>query len=245
MKPIFFLITLNALLLVSACSQSENGAGSKDPSNPNAPAAGRGDISKDLTANLPDDQQIQKLMENYTKAVLEGNGALAAGLVTASTLEQYAGFYDKVLHANAEEVKAMDVADRINVLHCRMRKTLADMKKVKPESFFKDGVQGGYLDKASLGAGMKMGQLQVNGDKAQAHIILGDTRYQNSLLHFVKEKDGWKLDLAASNAGLSSALNSRAAERGDVDALIAAMMNGIEARGESVRKFSDAWKPLE
>lgn len=178
---------------------------------------------------------IESTFSQYRKALVDGDGAAAADLVSARTIV----FYDEIVSLAAaaprEKLAQLDFMSKFMVLRVRHefdRKRIAEMTG---RQLLIHGVDRGWISKAAVANVAQLADIKVDGYRATASIA-GAGGFP--LFNFVKEP-GWKLDLVSSFELGNAAMQQEIAKTGlSEEQFIIRTLNALSPRKVDQRIFS-------
>ncbi len=197
--------------------------------------AGRGGGS-DVRAGTP-----QEAFAIYRTALLEADGATAAGIVTKRTLRYYDDVRRAALYSTRAELGKISVQKKMVALLFRLRFSGDALKSMSSRDIFALAVNNGMIGTEGARR-IRLTDYQVTGRIAKAHIAGAKGAARKFTFDFMTENGGWKVDLISllhlSEAIMWVSLDRSGAE--DADAYIISTLEKIVRR----RVGPDVWTPL-
>lgn len=147
--------------------------------------------------NGPEDDvtAIRACYDNYFAALKEGRGDDAAALVDSRTVAHYERVLDLARHADSSTVAGLDIMDQIAVLAMRMDNDHQQLMAMDATEAIARSVSEGLM--ADEGPqGMTLGNVEVNGDEAQAPLKMYGFPTPAKFT-FRREQDGWRIDITS------------------------------------------------
>ncbi|HJQ38429.1 MAG TPA: hypothetical protein VKB93_14925 [Thermoanaerobaculia bacterium] len=136
---------------------------------------------------------VRKVFSEYRTALLDGNGAAAADLVTSGTIAYYDEARQLAMSLPRAKLAELDFLSKLMVLRLRHEFTNAQLAALTGRELLAIGVKNGWISKSSV-ANSELAEVKVDGAKATASLTVAP---QIPLFHFQKESGKWKLDLLA------------------------------------------------
>jgi hypothetical protein len=161
-------------------------------------------------------------------------------MVSRDTLQRYQEFRDLALTADEATLGAAPVSTRLQVLLLRQRMDAARLATLDGATLFAHFIGQMWLDPAGF-AETQLGQVAVDGDRAQAPVQRGD-RLTRERMYFVRESGEWKVNLLPNLTTTDRHIEDATAakgvsERNYLESLVA------EVTKEPVRE--GIWQPLQ
>ncbi len=175
MSSVFFLTPPS----LSAAAPANADATAPSPSEPESP---------DLVA-------IRACFAAYKAALVSRDGAAAVEQVSTSTLEYYGQMRELALYAKQAELQQRSLTDQYMVLALRHRVGLTDLQSMTAKDVVRLAIEEGWTGDSEVTT-LELGTVTVAGDRAKANLkMLGEPENSEFAFAFVKEPDGWKLDI--------------------------------------------------
>lgn len=143
-----------------------------------------------------DTEAVKMIFQNFRTAVLNKNGALAARQVDASTIKYYGKLLDWTWYADTAIIDTLNVFDRLAVLNLRHRVAKDRLLQLKDgKDLMTLSVDSGFFSENSV-KNFEIGNVDLKTKEGTAY---GQARVNgqdfNLIFTFIKEKEGWKLQL--------------------------------------------------
>ena len=158
-----------------------------------------------------DAQAIQAVFAQYKEALLQGDGAKAADIVSARTIAFYDGIVTHTLNTPREKLVGLDFISKFMVLRIRHEFTKAEISEMTGRKLLETGVNKGWISKASVANIEQLVEIKVDASEASAAMAAfpGVPAF-----HFLKESGQWKLDLVGSFALANAAMKQEITNAG-------------------------------
>jgi hypothetical protein len=149
--------------------------------------------------------KVREVFANYQRAVGESRDD-AGSMVSRATAEMFVRWRDAALRADRVTLRQRPIHEQFGVLRLRAEFPAERLENMSGEQLVTVGIQNGWVDKDSTAA-MQLGEIRVAGHAASSEVERNGqpTGVQFS---FVKEDDGWKIDLSQSMAAGEVAIQS-------------------------------------
>jgi len=157
-----------------------------------------------------DAASIRKTFGDYQKALLDGDGAKAAEVVSARTIAYYDDALTQALSTPREKLAKLDIITKLMVLRLRHEFDKARLTGMSGRELLVFAVDKGWISKSSV-ASFEGLEIEVDGPKASAEVAAFPGV---PLFHFVKEGGQWKLDLVESFGLAGQAFGQEVAKSG-------------------------------
>ncbi|HEV7764872.1 MAG TPA: hypothetical protein VGQ76_07730 [Thermoanaerobaculia bacterium] len=157
------------------------------------------------------ERAIHTVFAQYKDALLQGDGAKAAGVVSTRTIVFYDGIVTHALKTPRTELNELDFISKFMVLRIRHEFTKSELSEMTGRKLLERGVDRGWISKSSVANIDRLVNLEVDSSKASAAI---PSAPGIAAFHFLKESGEWKLDLAASFALANAAMKQKIAKSG-------------------------------
>ena len=159
-----------------------------------------------------DSEAIQGAFSAYRKAVLTGDGAGAAGLLSASTHDYYELVRRLALHGDIDTVQGLSLMNQMQILMFRVRVPADQLEAQDSTGLISHAVSEGWIGKNSVRT-LAPGPVEQTGDEAVLQTVIEG--YERApALRFVREDAAWKLDLVPTMKAGNVAFVKTAAQRG-------------------------------
>lgn len=138
---------------------------------------------------------IRTCYDNYLAALKEGRGDDAAALVDSRTVAHYERMLDLARNADSSTVAGLDILDQMAVLAMRMENDQQQLMAMDAREAIARSVSEGLM--ADEGPqGMTLGNVEVNGDEAQAPLKMYGFPTPAKFT-FRREQNGWRIDITS------------------------------------------------
>lgn len=141
------------------------------------------------------EKQVRAAFDNYKSAILNDQGEEAIKHVDSRTIQYYSDILEKTKHADADEVNALSILDKIMVFSIRHRTTKAQILSFDGSSLFVYAIASGMVGKNSV-ANISIGDINIDNNFAKGQLISNGTSTP-MYFHFYKEEGQWKIDLTS------------------------------------------------
>jgi hypothetical protein len=159
-----------------------------------------------------DAEQVQATFEAYRNAVAADEGAAAAEWVTEGTLRHAAELRDLALYATRDELESEPVGSEMHVLMFRLHANAEELQAMDGRDAFAFGVDGGLISNLWKAEDeLRDLQIEGSGPALVAHRFRGPYKLEPPL-RFVREADRWKLDVMPEFESLSAVTEDNAEE---------------------------------
>jgi hypothetical protein len=192
-----------------------------------------------LTGCNDDTTQIRTCFAEYERALVDRDGRAAIDIVSDSTIDYYDDILAKALDDSPEQVRALGVLDRLQVISLRHRMPAERLRRMEGYELFVHSVDEGFISRITLGEG-SIGDVTVTGDSATGVYLL-DGRPTTFEWGFVREYETWNVDVMSLRPLYESALKRMIRESG-MSANEFIIMSLEEATDRGVRL--NIWQPL-
>ena len=138
---------------------------------------------------------VKETFYGYKMAILQGDGEVAAALVTESTHDLYRQFADGALTLDKTGLDELHVMERLTILQLRHEMTRAQLESMSGGQIVAYAVDNGWIGKDSA-TRLQIGDFTIDGDTASAAILGNDGTATPLRMKFTREDGLWRLDLA-------------------------------------------------
>jgi hypothetical protein len=170
-----------------------HGVGFGGAGAPADPQAAARTVPKAPARTDPEAPAVQAVYDAYRAALRARDGAAGARLVAAPTLEYYADMQWLALYGSAEAVRAQPPIDRLTVLTMRHRVEPERLRGMTARQLLEVAVSEGWAGTGSPAA-EKSGDVRVDSSVATMKVTVSGTT-RSSETSFLRQEDGWRLDL--------------------------------------------------
>ncbi|MDH3701976.1 MAG: hypothetical protein OEU46_11725 [Alphaproteobacteria bacterium] len=143
----------------------------------------------DVKAHTP-----QKAFEIYRVALLEADGATAAGIVTRRTHRYYDEVRQAALYSRRGELDKLSVQKKMVTLLFRLRFSGEQLKSMTGRDVFANAVQNGMIGTEGARR-LRLTDYEITGRVAKAHILGAKGPVRRFTFDIKTEDGGWKVDL--------------------------------------------------
>lgn len=140
-----------------------------------------------------DRRQIREVFSAYRVAALSGDGARAAGLLSAMDASHLAWMRDLALHAPIEELSLHPTVNQLLVLRLRQYVPAEELRAMSGEQVLAFALSHGWLGRDVV-AHVELGGIEVQGDGALADLIVSGRPHEWRHL-FLRENGQWRFEL--------------------------------------------------
>jgi hypothetical protein len=183
--------------------------------------------------------EIRNVYGAYMKALQHGDGARAAELADARTVEYYRGILDLARHADSTKVAGLDLLDRILVLGLRANSDRKELRHMEVREAMMIGSGSAMIGQDEM-ARMDLGTVSIEGDHASAPLTMYGFPLPASF-HFNRENGQWKVDVTELFSFSRMAFEELARQGEGTDTAWIMELIG-EPRGGSLDSL---WHPLQ
>jgi len=189
-----------------------------------------------VAASQADSQSVKLGFSNYKQALLAKDGARAASAVSANSLSYYGRMRTLALSGTKPQVQARDGTEQILILGLRVRAPSAILKSGSPADLIAYAVDEGMISPGTV-ARTELGQVTIEGDLAEAELVLDGKPVSGGVFRFHHEGTSWKFDLEHASMLARGLFRALAEKRGvSEEALILDLLSRASGRpiGEEV-----------
>lgn len=188
------------------------------------------------TGKTADVRAIQAAFSQYKDALLQGDGAKAADIMSARTIAYYDGIRTHALKTPRAKLAELDFISRFMILRLRHEFTRTQLSQTTGRELFITGVERGWISKSSVVNLARLVNIKVVSSAASASVPQAPGI---SAFHFLKESGQWKFDLAASFPLANSTMTQEIAKSGMTeDEFIIRALGALSSRKVDERIFS-------
>ena len=146
----------------------------------------------------PAAKQVKQAFGEYRLALVDGDGKSAADRVSSGSIDLYGQYRELSLGGSEETIKGLSMINRLQVLLVRHRVPLESLKAMDGRGLFVYAVDNGWIGKKVVR--IRLAEITALGRRATAKVTdLG--KPTGDINHFIKEADGWKVDLLPTMKG--------------------------------------------
>jgi len=138
---------------------------------------------------------VKKSFDNYKSAILNDRGQEAVTYVDSRTVRYYTDILQTTKNADATEINALGLMDKLMVLTIRHRATKEEILGFDGEGLLIYAIEKGMVGKNSV-ANNTLGTIEVEGTFAKGQLVTGG-RETPLYFHFYKENGIWKIDITS------------------------------------------------
>ncbi len=142
-----------------------------------------------------EEARIKESFEKYKSAILNDKGKEAVTYVDSRTVSYYTEILQATKKADAAEINALGVMDKLMVFSIRHQATREELLQFDGEGLLVYAIEKGMIGKNSI-ANNSLGTIKVEGSFAKGQLV---TRGREMPLYFDfhKENGSWKIDLTS------------------------------------------------
>ncbi|HHH49906.1 MAG TPA: hypothetical protein ENK52_02885 [Saprospiraceae bacterium] len=188
-----------------------------------------------------DAELITEVFQNYTSAIKNNQGMLAAEYLDQKTLDWFDKLLDMSLNAPKSELQKSNMLSKVTVLSIRQEHSKKEIKALNNKAVFAFALDKDLYHQDSTKQ-FTIANLKIGNPRAVAAVNINGKEVPGKYIKFLKDKDGWKLNFAA----MINILNDQATGR---------LVENIPAENRKaihiVRKLSNKpikrniWKPAK
>lgn len=156
--------------------------------------------------------QVRAVFAAYRHALLTDDGATAAGLLSAATIDWYGQAQQLALYGNKDQVDRLPAIAKVQALAFRHRVPAETLRQMSPRQLVVYAVEHGWIGKPAAERSA-LGEISVSGDTAVAELLLAK-RDSHQQYRFVKENGHWRFDQLPLLTGGEARLEFAAQVRG-------------------------------
>lgn len=185
-----------------------------------------------------DEKQIRSGFAAYRQALLDKSGARAVPHLDRGTIAYYDRLRSLALTAPESDVRALPLLDRLGVLRLRHTYPPTSLRSASGTDLLVLAVNEGFIGKESVEKA-ELGRIEVSGSEAKAQVT-SSGQPTTASLRFVRESEGWRLDLMPLMAEGSRALEAQARRAGaPEDDVLLMVLERLSGR----RPDASIWQP--
>lgn len=143
-----------------------------------------------------DQQEVISVFNKYRESISTKNGAATAELIDKNSLEWYDSIKSLAISANKEELLQKNFITKLNVIALRQFFSLDEIEKMNSKEIFAFTVNKSFYAQQSINEYTVAGT-EIKDGKA-AVLLKQDEKLVGIPLKFIKEEDGWKINLASA-----------------------------------------------
>lgn len=143
-----------------------------------------------------DPAAVERSFEAYRQAVLSGDGAAAAEVVTSRSHAFYKSLADYALTLDREGLARLHVTERLTVMQLRHSVDPQVIARMSGKDLVASAVNSGWIGKGRM-ADLRLGAYDVRGELASVPVLDQNGEAGPITLHFLKEEGKWRLDLVS------------------------------------------------
>jgi ABC-type oligopeptide transport system substrate-binding subunit len=159
-------------------------------------------------------QGVSDCFAAYKGAILAQKGEVAVEHLSQGTIDEFQNYVNLALTADREELEALSVINRMQVILMRHRIPLDTLRGLNGRSAIVYAVDRDWIGKNAV-IRTELGEVSTHDDRATAEVIIGGqkapTRFQ-----FRRENGTWRFDLLTVLMDGNTAMK-RAAEQAGMD----------------------------
>ncbi|MEM8906858.1 MAG: hypothetical protein AAGD05_03345 [Bacteroidota bacterium] len=136
---------------------------------------------------------IKACYQKYKDGILQKNGAEVLAQVSTKTLDFYGQLLRYAKGADSTAIAESGLTEKFTILMTRQRMDTQELVNMSNKRYFTYIIENGMIGKSSV-EGVELGALFVEGNTAKGDMVI-DGKAQKYKYQFVKEEEGWKIDL--------------------------------------------------
>ncbi|HVM95464.1 MAG TPA: hypothetical protein VMT89_03695 [Candidatus Acidoferrales bacterium] len=156
-------------------------------------------------------ENIQAVFRTYKDAVLKGDGAAAAAVLSQDTVDWYAESQQLALHGTKDQLQKLQPLQRFQALAFRYRTDPHVLRTLSPRQVIAYAVEQGWMGKSTLER-TDIGDVKIAGDTAEAEVTV-DGKPAGQQYNFMREQGQWRFDQLPLLASGDEQLRAAAAQR--------------------------------
>ncbi len=143
-------------------------------------------------------QQVTTLFEDGRSALLKGDGAAVAGLLSRASLSRLEAIRSAARSGSAAPLTGFSPSEKLGVMGLRRHFTQADLRRLHTPELIGRALSGRWLRADAL-RDAELGPVALSGTRASAPVLVDG---KPSLAHaeFVRESGQWRFDLTRTTA---------------------------------------------
>ncbi len=189
-----------------------------------------------LAASPDDSEAVRRGFSVYKEALLARDGAAAASAVSANSLAYYDRMRALALTGEKAEIQSLDGAEQMLVLSLRLHAPEPMLRSGTPAELIAHAVDRGMISPGTI-ARTELGAVEIEGDQADALLVVDGKPLGGGEFRFRREGDVWKFDLEHATSLTRGVFGRLARQRGvSEEALILDLLSRASGRpiGEEV-----------
>lgn len=195
--------------------------------------------TKDTPPPLTDVEQVKECYRKYKEGIIKGSGIEVMAQVSKKSLDYYSEMLRYAKGADSTAIADSGLTEKFTILQTRQRIDNDVLAKMSDEAYFIYVVEQGMIGKASVEK-VEMGSVFVEGSTAKGDIIMEGKPQDIFKFQFIKQADGWKIDLlnlmVISSDGLKAEIERSPLSEQEY------ILKVLEVITRKTRK-DDLWKP--
>jgi hypothetical protein len=199
-----------------------------------APSASVADAPLD-----PEQERVREVFKAYLKALMGHDGAAVVPLAAPAVVEHYAELRRLAVYGTPDEVRALPLRDRLEVLRLRHREDAAKLPAMSPRDLLAAEMATMETD-GSTGTGVP----HVRGGVAWVNLTWNG-KPTGQEIYFVRREGAWLVDFLSMLGGdeceLQQELRLHGVGPGDENGVLLLILGEMTGRPVS----PDIWEPLE
>lgn len=188
------LIIALALLYFVGCSKSTGTAPDRLPSDAMSSESSSTEVASNKHPTSDIGSTVEQDYAALKQALHDGDGPMAASLVTASTLAEYETCRKLALDSSDTDFAKLNQLAVVMVFQIRFLLAKSKLQEMTGREVFEWGVSGGMVKKDTLAA-MELHKVQYDAATAYATVSQHGKVAADGLFTFRKEDGRWKLDM--------------------------------------------------
>ena len=185
-------------------------------------------------------EEVTRAFSSYRSAILAGNGAKAAELVSRETL----AFYDETrrlaLFGDAEALQEQSLVTQIQILTFRLRVPPEKLESLSAKELVAYAIDQGWIGKDSV-LQLQPGTVHAEGDVALLKVVV-DGKEVDIGFRLEREEGTWRLNLLPTLQLANTSFQMIAKQQGVSERdLLLVLMESVIGR----KLGNEAWQPLK
>ena len=186
----------------------------------------------------PPEDAVRQTFAAYKRAVMANDGATAAALLSAGTVEWYGSTQDLALHGDKQDVEHLPPLEKLQVLAFRLRIPAEELRALSARQLVAYSVAHGWVGKSGTGRS-ELGAVTVADGSAVAELLLAG-KNTGQKYRFVQEGGQWRFDQLPTLQSGGEAIATAARQRGmSEDQLVQMLVETAVGK----KLGGDAWEP--
>jgi len=194
-------------------------------------------VGSGASAAAPDDEdQVRQVFVAYKKALMEGDGDVAAALVDTGTLDYFEAIKGLSLEGREDEIRGRPFIDRLLIVTIRHELDPSLLRGMELRDLLRHAIDAGWIARSSI-AQLDIGDVSVEGDEATGVALAGamaassDPDAEPLFYRFVREDGVWRFRFASLVASLNRIVTDFARQMGAAeDDLIFMLVQTLSGR---------------